>query len=47
MSGFRTIGVWPLDPNVMNNKFQPSSLYIIRPNNEGNETDNTSDEQHD
>jgi hypothetical protein len=31
----------------MNNKFQPSSLYIIGPNNEGNEADNTLDKQDD
>jgi hypothetical protein len=31
----------------MNNKFQPSSLYTTWPNNERNETDNTSDEQDD
>jgi hypothetical protein len=39
--------IWPLNPNAMNNKFQPSSLYIIRPNNERNEIDNTSNEQDD
>jgi hypothetical protein len=43
--GFRVAGLWPLDPNVMNKKFQPLSLYTIGPSNEGNETDNTSDEQ--
>jgi hypothetical protein len=41
---FRVVGVWPLDPNAMNNKFQPSSLYTTRPSNEGSESDNTLDE---
>ncbi len=45
--GLQAANVWALDPNVMNNKFQPSSLYTIGPYNEGNEVDNTLDEQDD
>jgi hypothetical protein len=40
--GFKAIGIWPLDLNAMNNKFQPLSLYTIGPSNERNEADNTS-----
>ncbi len=47
MFGFRVACIWPLDLNAMNNKFQPSSLYIIGPNNEGNELDNISNELND
>ncbi len=45
--GFKATSIWPLDPNAMNNKFQPSSFYTIGLNNEGNETYNTSNEQDD
>ncbi len=45
--GFNATGGWPLDPNAMNNKFQPSSLYTTGPSNEGNEGNNTSNEQDD
>ncbi len=38
--------IWPLGPNAMNNKFQPSSFYT-RPSNDGNGVDNTLDEQDD
>jgi hypothetical protein len=44
--GFMAKNIWPLGPNAMNNKFQPSSLYT-RPSNDGNGVDNTSVEQDD
>jgi hypothetical protein len=31
---YMAIGIWPLDPNAMNNKFQASSLYTIGPIND-------------
>ncbi len=45
--GFKATCIWPLDPNAINKKFQPSNLHTIRPNNEGNETYITSYEQDD
>jgi len=45
--GFMATCIWPLDPNAMNYKFQPSSLYTKWPNDEGNEANNTSNEQDD
>ncbi len=45
--GFMAKNIWPLGPNAMNNKFQPSSLYTTRPSNDGNGIDNTSYEQDD
>jgi len=45
--GFRALGIWILDPNAMNNKFQPSSVYTMGQSNEGNEADNSLDEQDD
>jgi hypothetical protein len=45
--GFKTTCIWPLDPNVMNKKFQPSNLYTTWSNNERDEIDITSYEQND
>jgi hypothetical protein len=44
--GFMAKNIWPLGPNAMNNKFQPSSLYT-RPSNDGNGVDNKLVEQDD
>jgi hypothetical protein len=41
---YMAIGIWPLDPNAMNNKFQPSSLYTTWPISDGNGVDNTLNE---
>lgn len=46
-SGFKATYIWPLDPNAMNKKFQPSNLHTKGSNNEGNETNITSYEQDD
>jgi len=46
-SSFKVTGIWPSNPNAMNNKFQPSNLYIIGPRNEKNGTNNTLKEQDD
>jgi hypothetical protein len=43
-SSFKATNIWSLDPNAMNNKFQPSSLYTTWLNNEENEANNTLDE---
>jgi hypothetical protein len=33
LSGFKAIGVWPLNPRTMDDKTRPSSLYTTREDN--------------
>jgi hypothetical protein len=33
MSGFRAIGIWPLNPKAMDHKTRPNHAYIIEPTN--------------
>jgi hypothetical protein len=45
-SGFRTIGIWPLNPKTMDNKIRPSKVYTItNMNNVGNEKNYTTEEE--
>ncbi len=39
------MGIWPFDPKVMDNKIQPSQIYIIEPVNYQGSEDNTIDDE--
>jgi hypothetical protein len=39
------IGIWPFNPKVMDNKTQPSQIYIIDPVNYQGSENNTIDDE--